>query len=274
MRASGKIGRRELLQLTSAVSGFAVLPKCSVLAEALTLPEVSTEESYVAFLDPMTKINRIYATDLILTDSLIPKDVATIIRADRITISGNVTTRGNNLTMFAREVVSSQDEAILDSRPPGASPDFAGRPAAPSGDRGQPGSNGRDGGPGQPGGNITIAVGRMHGKLTINTSGAKGGDAESGGRGGDGVVGPVGAPPRGQGGRGGTGGAGGLTGKPGKAGDGGAISIRYLDGTPVPVIVAMQNAGRPGTPGRHGEPGSGGPGGPGGSGRESEWVCD
>jgi len=63
-----------------------------------------------------------YATDLNLTDGLIPKDAATIIRADRVVISQAINTLRRNITIFARKIEAADGTAIIDTEGPSAFP--------------------------------------------------------------------------------------------------------------------------------------------------------
>jgi len=258
------LDRRQALQGSFSLVVLSSAPwRLSTIAHAA----VNTEDIFLSVSDPATRTFNIYASELTLTDQRVPKDMKTVIRADRIVLSDTVRTNGNDLIVFTRELVIAPN-TLIDTKGAAADPDFIGRPPAPSGDRGLAGANGKDGGAGPAGGNVQIFAARITGHLSLDTSGRNGGAAQNGGRGGDGVIGPSG------GGQGGSPAQGGLAGRPGVGGNAGGVLVRYLKTEPEPKVMATNRGGTHGAVGRHGLPGSPGPGGPGASTQRCANVCD
>lgn len=192
-----------------------------------------------------------------------------VVWADRVRLLGTVTTGGYSLTIVAREIEFAPNSSI-DARSTAPVPSFP-RPnkAGAGGAPGSAGMNGSNGGDGRRAGDVQLVAQRVIGKISIDSRGQGGGDAQSGADGQRGANAP-GYPPRELGnhckkGRtGGAGGVGGLTGRPGYGGKGGNISLLALEiEDPYPSL--MVDGGAAGEPGAHGKPGLGGDGGTGGA---------
>lgn len=268
IQGAGLLGALGAIELTSK-------PLLPFVSTASAETRATTEDDFVSFMDADGKAFHIYATELALTDEMIPKNAHTFVHADRVAISSELTTRGMNISIFARELAVLDDTAVINTKGPGPL-DFALRPPAKSGDYGRPGEDGQPGGDGTKAGDVFIAAGAISGKLLVDASGGNGGRGQNGGKGGDGRVGASGAPPDGNGASGEPGGIGGRAGKPGKGADAGAVTITYLKTSAAPTLQIIQKGGRAGPKAANGSSGAPGPGGPGASGQRChrEWSGD
>jgi hypothetical protein len=268
-----QLTRRKVLVRAGNVAILAGLPGAVaplLLPNSTTAAPIDTDRDYFAVDDPNLRARLVWATSMILRDEIVPKDMSTIIRADRIDISGEVNSLGQHVFLIAREINALPGAKLL-TRPGTVARDYTGSVPAPSGTTpGADGNKGEDGGQGASGGEVRIWVQKWSGRLEIDTGGRAGGGAQSGGNGAQGAIGNAGQPPKGNGGGGGMGGQGGFAGRPGDGGNGGNVAIYYLGNSP--DINVNLHKGVHGRSAAHGLPGSPGPGGPPGTGRER--VCE
>ena len=252
--------RRDILKLTlQGLIAFTVAPSVA-FGQDLLGGTRQYSASYGA------TVNEFEAINLTLQQDLIDLTRHTTIRCDVLTISGSIKTGGKNLTLLARRVTFA-NAAIIDARGPLPVHDYDPASRAIDGQSpGQDGGKGADGDPGTAGGTVTLIAKEILGLVSVDTSGQKGGTAQSGGNGAKGGVGATGPHPGDAGGSGGTGGRGGLAGVPGKGGDAGSItiaSVTQLDRSSVTLVAKQGDAG---SSAHHGAPGGPGPGGAGGAG--------
>jgi hypothetical protein len=186
-----------------------------------------------------------------LIPNMMQGDHHMIVRADTLEIADALSLPGFDITLVARVLKCGPNAAISTKGRDGKNAN-----TSPAGE----GKDGANGSPGASGGNIHVFADEFAGQLLLDTSGGKGGDAQSGGHGTTGGVG-VAATSKTRGGAGQRGGAGGLAGVPGQGGDSGSVIFSLLEGFPPQTVSVVQNQGRPGTPGSNGGPGDGGPGG-------------
>jgi hypothetical protein len=188
-----------------------------------------------------------------------------IIRANEVTIDGNIIYPSGHIEIYARKIISNS--ATIDISGNKGNPDFTNRAQALSGTNpGDSGSNGENGGNGKNGGTIRIIAEDVIGKVKIFSNGGTGGKAQDGGNGSKGKRGRDYTnncePPT----NGGSGGTAGQAGKPGDGGNGGEISIFIANISNIEFnkVEATAAKGRSGEKGRHGKPGQGGDPGKGG----------
>jgi hypothetical protein len=242
-------------------------------------------------------------------DQRFPPEFARIeLWADTVEVHGWVRLHGREVGIRARCIVAvpaGERPAVIDVSgapaqpdfdPQAASPQLAGTPMAPDGQRG------RDGGPGQDGGVLDIVVDEVHGALGLAANGSRGGNSERGGAGaqpatidgvdaafvkakwpsrsayGGGVLQKPGAFNKyvawaaGQsGGDAKPGGAAGAAGQPGRGGRGGRVGLRY-SGPTAPMLATIADGGAPGLAGEPAQPGP--PGAAGTGGRNRIYVYD
>jgi hypothetical protein len=199
---------------------------------------------------------------------------------------GRILTNGNNLTVFANELVAGNNATVVafdtNNRraadgPNGSGQGSTGNVPGAAGGLGAPGGVGK---PGESGGSISIFATSFEGPLAVDLTAQDGGNGGTGGQGGpgarghkgeDGESGPFGCNRGGgQGGTGGSGGNGGQGGEGGHAGDGGSFGLFYVSSktiNPPQNPKVTTDAGRPGGPGKGGDGGSPGAGGEGGNGQ-------
>jgi len=218
-------------------------------------------------------INAIEAIDVALSGEpsasswMLSAERPNVIRAYRVTIKGLCRAPGQDVDIYASEVVAESGALIYTNGRDG-SPTYQPNEMASKGlQPGDPGKDGIAGGNGSKGGAVIIVCSKFSGNLLISTRGGVGGRGQDGGQGQTGAHGKDGTEnlfdsriqASGQvGGRGGTGGA------PGAAGvssDGGNITVRVVDPLPPNAIatdVAGGQAVPAANPGKGGDPGSGG----------------
>lgn len=230
------------------------------VSQAFAAPEDSFpaigSDRYSTRYESTTDTYYIEGDDFDLTPDLLPASKHIVVRGGRISLAGTLTTKGQSLTIIARELTSVGGATIITIGPDGE---------GKKGVAAKIGESGLDGGDGTPGGDVTVLVGTLSTSLHVDASGGAGGAAGNGGEGTQGTAGPN-ATRQSIGGDGGKGGLGGLAGKPGNGGNGGKIFIGALTKIE-PATVSWKSAG-----GAAGEPGKNGPSGAGGfAGNPLDW---
>lgn len=253
------LSRRECLKSISAGVGLLIVP-ASLFAQvsvgrkddaAVVLDATVSGDGSTYFLD---------AIDITLDQSHITGAKAFVVRTDILRIASSISLPGQNVTLLARQIICGPGAKIITKGPRPAN-SFT-KAAAPGGSTpGDHGASGRNGDNGPDGGAVTLYAQSFAGTLMIDSSGAAGGDAESGGQGARGKNG-LNAHGTTAGGDAGQGGQGGPAGTPGNGGNGGNIRVYILsaDGN-LPAIGHTTAGGAPGASAQNGAPG--GPGTPG-----------
>jgi hypothetical protein len=219
--------------------------------------------------------------DLELDQSLMPADKDLIVYGDDITISGDLSIPGKNVTINARKINSDNGKIdttggkpVNDYTPGSRAKD--GDPGKDPGSAGNPGDVGDKGSKGINAGNITVVAEQFVKSLGLVANGGIGGRGQDGGNGGLGKDGKPGADAKIQkslqndrivaqptaGGPGGNGGKGGDAGKSGDGGSGGVVLDSFI--TQKSDTTMSYEAGAEGataTPGQGGKFGKGGLGG-------------
>lgn len=251
--------RRECLKGISAGAGFLFVP-VSIYAQTV----VGRKDNASFVLDAtMSGDGSTYvldAIDITLDQSHVTGAKTFVVRADVLRIASTISLPGQNVTLLAREVICGPGAKIITKAPP-PEKSFTKVTAASGAKPGDSGAPGRNGDNGLDGGAVTLYAQSFEGTLTIDSSGASGGDAENGGPGARGKNG-LDAHGMTAGGDAGQGGQGGPAGTPGNGGNGGNVSVYILsvDGA-FPSIAHITTGGDPGATAQNGAPG--GPGTPG-----------
>ncbi|WP_338553685.1 hypothetical protein [Paenibacillus sp. KS-LC4] len=228
--------------------------------------------------------NTVYLTaaDFTLTSEYLNDDTSNyVIHADTVCLSGELITKGKDITINAR-IISSEGKAVINASGKEPEKDFSetdhakeGTGATNPGQSGTNGSDGRNGADGYNGGAITLAAERfeLQGELKLIANGGRGGRGENGGKGGTGKEGIKGIdykinlffdddPTDGT--DGGNGGNGGNAGASGDGGNGGDIVVGYVISANEHYITMESKAGKAGeqaVPGKGESAGKGGQGG-------------
>ena len=189
----------------------------------------------------------VQAVNWTLSQTGAPETHHLTVLADTLTIDGDVSMPGRNILLVAREIVVAQGTAKISTAGATGAPSYTKQTAA----LGKHGAV--DTGTGQTGGSVAIYATTLRGKLALDTSGGKGGDAQIGGRGNtgsDGKPGTYGTPPS----PAGNGNMGMNAGKPGDGGDAGTILV-LTEVALADVLVITSEGGKAGAAASHGEPG-------------------
>lgn len=242
------IDRRQFLVGTGAavVFGHLAIPRQG-FAQAGDFPEF--RRYFSSRLDPQANLWVVQAIDFTLSQSTTVAQHNLLVLADTLTIDGDLTLPGRNITLVTRILTIKGGAAKLSTVGTTGVPSYTNQ-VAPQGQAGA-----RDTGAGKPGGDVAIFATSMFGTLTIDTSGGTGGDAQKGGKGmngSDGRIGTFSTAPTAAG----DGLPGMAAGKPGDGGDAGALFLLTEQAAAAAVLTAV--GGNPGAQSSNGEPG--GPG--------------